>query len=149
MPELSREVMGILGILFLLYSIACIIARLTPTKKDDRIVSWIGRLINLLFKKANIKDEDIEDLKSKATAIALHDIKQKLKDIDKYELFTKAVETAAYQALMIKDDDNLRGMKMFLGADVEVGLAALVEGRVMHTRLGRRIQKKLLRRKIS
>ena len=147
--ELNHEVLRIAGVLFLLYSIACIIARLTPTKKDDRIVSWVGRIVNLLFKKANIKDEDVEDLKNKAAAIALDDIKHKLKDIDKHELFTKAVETAAYKALAIKDDDNLRGMKLCLGADVEVGLAAQVEGRVMHTRLGRRIKKKLLARKIS
>ena len=36
------------------YGVASLVARITPTKADDAIVSTVGRFLNLLFLKSNI-----------------------------------------------------------------------------------------------
>lgn len=51
--EISAAVMGV-------FLILQIIVRFTKTKKDDEIVSKIGKFINLIFNKTNIKNE-LED----------------------------------------------------------------------------------------
>lgn len=40
------------GVLALaVYGVAQVVARLTPSKKDDEVVSKVGKLLNLLFRK--------------------------------------------------------------------------------------------------
>jgi len=38
-----------------IWQVVQIIVRLTPTKKDDEIVSKLGKFINIIFNKSNIK----------------------------------------------------------------------------------------------
>lgn len=38
-----------------IYAILQVIARLTPTKKDDKIVSKIGKFLNIIFSATRIK----------------------------------------------------------------------------------------------
>jgi hypothetical protein len=37
------------------FGLAQAIARVTPTKKDDEIVSKVGKVLNVLFSKSNTK----------------------------------------------------------------------------------------------
>jgi len=48
MTEIGTAVLAVFGALQA-------IARLTPTKKDDEIVSKIGKIVNFLFSKTNEK----------------------------------------------------------------------------------------------
>ena len=38
-----------------LYGIASVLARITPTPRDDKIVSAVGRFLNAIFLKSNIR----------------------------------------------------------------------------------------------
>jgi len=45
----------ILMLLSLAYNAATIIARITPTPKDDKIVNELGKLLNFILLKSRIK----------------------------------------------------------------------------------------------
>lgn len=62
-----------------------IVVRLTPTKKDDEIVGTIGKLINLIFNKTNVKGSLEDSIKIKI----LNDTMEQLSSNDK----NKVVDT--------------------------------------------------------
>ena len=46
--DIAEKALAVFGILQL-------IARITPTKRDDKIVSKIGKVLNFLFSATNVK----------------------------------------------------------------------------------------------
>ena len=43
------------SLILAVYGIAQVVVRLTPTPKDDEIVSKIGKMLNMIFSKTNTK----------------------------------------------------------------------------------------------
>ena len=55
MEWIKENWLEILAVTGNLYAIAQVVARLTPTKKDDEIISWLGKVLNLIFSKSRTK----------------------------------------------------------------------------------------------
>ena len=75
------ELTNIIMIIMALYIIAQVIARFTPTKKDDEIVSIIGNILNTIFLKSNIKGMIHDSLESKILKEAVNNFTSKNKSL--------------------------------------------------------------------
>jgi len=58
------ELTNIVVVIMSIYIITQFIARITPTKKDDEIVGIIGKILNIIFLKSNIKELMQDQLKA-------------------------------------------------------------------------------------
>jgi len=80
------ETTNIMIIVMALYIVAQIIARITPTKKDDEIVGIVGKVLNIIFLKSNIKGEIYNSIESNILKEAVNNATSKNKIVsDKIE----------------------------------------------------------------
>jgi len=80
------ETTNIMIIVMALYIVAQIIARITPTKKDDEIVGIVGKVLNIIFLKSNIKGEVYNNIESNILKEAVNNATSKNKIVsDKIE----------------------------------------------------------------
>lgn len=61
-------------IVLAIYAVLQVIVRMTPTKKDDQILSGIGRFLNFIFLKSNISNSKIDFLKKHIIDVVLNDV---------------------------------------------------------------------------
>ena len=50
-----EKILEIGELVMAIYGVASIVARATKTPKDDAIVSKVGKILNLIFLKSNVK----------------------------------------------------------------------------------------------
>jgi len=96
-------VFDLITLILALYAVLQVIVRLTPTKKDDKIVSVFGKVLNFVFQKTNISNSNIDFLKKYILETAIHDI-----TAHDNELRTKLTERAKE---ISGDILNLAGVK--------------------------------------
>lgn len=99
-----QQIALLAALILAIWQVVTIIVRLTPTKKDDEIVSSLGKLFNLLIIGNRVKGATADAAKQETMARALTDLMHIMQANNQGAMFKKAVDDAANKTV---DNVNL------------------------------------------
>jgi hypothetical protein len=142
----EQQIVLYAAIVLAVWQIITIVVRLTPTPRDDEIVSWLWRFLSIVIQGSRIRNAELNKTLDLAQKIALNDLNATMTANGKENLFKAVVENATKRCVSLVDGasnnlpDNFSNPAVYL---LRSKLRSAVAGRNMKTKLGRALQRQI------